>query len=123
VSLNCLGRETPQLSFEDGVVRMLEDIEHWTGGPLSDPGLIADATKSWFAYPGDDSKAEKAGTEWQFMMVLGFGSEAQRVTRRLARFGSNALAPSPVHFKAPRLAPTAAFCFIARSAKGALFSF
>ncbi len=47
----------PQVSFEDGVARMLADIEHWKDAPLWDPSSIADATKSWFAYLGDGSKA------------------------------------------------------------------
>ncbi|WP_193171963.1 GDP-mannose 4,6-dehydratase [Nisaea nitritireducens] len=48
---------TPQVSFEDGVARMLADIEHWKDAPLWDPSSIADATKSWFAYLGDGAKA------------------------------------------------------------------
>ena len=47
----------PQVSFEDGVARMLADIERWKDAPLWDPSSIADATKTWFAYLGDDTKA------------------------------------------------------------------
>ena len=42
----------PQVSFEDGVARMLEDIEAWRDAPLWDPQSIAEATKTWFQYLG-----------------------------------------------------------------------
>jgi UDP-glucose 4-epimerase len=44
---------TPEVSFEDGVARMLEHIELWRDAPLWDPDSIADATRSWFTYLGD----------------------------------------------------------------------
>ena len=40
----------PLVSFEEGVARMLEDIEKWRDAPLWDPATIADATKTWFRY-------------------------------------------------------------------------
>jgi len=40
----------PLVSFEDGVARMLQDIEKWRDAPLWDPATIADATKTWFRY-------------------------------------------------------------------------
>lgn len=46
----------PLVSFEDGIARMLENIEYWREGPLWDTDSIADATQSWFKY----MKTEKA---------------------------------------------------------------
>ena len=43
----------PQVSFEDGVARMLKDIEAWRDAPLWDPQSIAEATKTWFQYLGN----------------------------------------------------------------------
>jgi UDP-glucose 4-epimerase len=43
---------TPAVGFEEGVARMLNDIEHWRDAPLWDPDLIAEATKTWFRYLG-----------------------------------------------------------------------
>lgn len=40
----------PQVSFEEGVSRLLETIEYWRGAPLWTPETIRDATKEWFAY-------------------------------------------------------------------------
>ena len=42
----------PAVSFEDGVGRMLVDIERWRDAPLWDPDGIAEATKTWFRYLG-----------------------------------------------------------------------
>lgn len=47
----------PEVPFEDGVARMLADIQHWKDAPLWDPASIADATRTWFAYLGDGPKA------------------------------------------------------------------
>ena len=44
----------PLVSFEDGVARMMEDIECWRDAPLWEPDSIAEATKTWFKYLGDD---------------------------------------------------------------------
>jgi UDP-glucose 4-epimerase len=44
----------PSVSFEDGVQRMLGDIERWRDAPLWDPRSIARATESWFRYLGQD---------------------------------------------------------------------
>lgn len=38
----------PQISFEEGVARVLADIEYWAGAPLWDEASIASATASWF---------------------------------------------------------------------------
>ncbi len=38
----------PRVSFEDGVGRVLENIEYWREAPLWDEASIALATKTWF---------------------------------------------------------------------------
>jgi len=38
----------PLVSFEEGVRRVLADIEYWRDAPLWDPESIAQATKVWF---------------------------------------------------------------------------
>lgn len=43
---------SPQVSFEEGVGRILADINYWREAPLWDPASIADATKTWFQYLG-----------------------------------------------------------------------
>jgi UDP-glucose 4-epimerase len=45
----------PAVGFEDGVRRMLVDIERWRDAPLWDPDGIAEATKTWFHYLGKQS--------------------------------------------------------------------
>ncbi len=40
---------SPQVSFEEGVQRIVDNIEYWRGAPLWDPETIAEATKTWFA--------------------------------------------------------------------------
>jgi UDP-glucose 4-epimerase len=42
----------PQVSFEEGVARMLREIEVWRDAPLWDPASIAQATRTWFEYLG-----------------------------------------------------------------------
>lgn len=42
----------PQVSFEEGVMRMVADIEHWRDAPLWDQASIAEATRTWFKYMG-----------------------------------------------------------------------
>lgn len=39
----------PQVSFEEGVGMILENIAYWRNAPLWNPDSIADATKTWFA--------------------------------------------------------------------------
>ncbi|MET0117308.1 MAG: SDR family oxidoreductase [Sedimenticola sp.] len=46
----------PQVSFEEGVERMLQHIEYWSQAPVWTPGKIADATEDWFRYLGDDEQ-------------------------------------------------------------------
>jgi len=38
----------PKVSFEEGVGRILAEIEYWREAPLWDPASIAAATKTWF---------------------------------------------------------------------------
>ena len=38
----------PRVSFEEGVGRVLANIEYWREAPLWTPDTIADATKTWF---------------------------------------------------------------------------
>ena len=40
----------PEVSFEDGVKIMLENINYWKDAPLWDPDSIEKETKSWFKY-------------------------------------------------------------------------
>lgn len=41
-----------RVPFEEGVARMLKDIEVWRDAPLWDPESIAKATSTWFQYLG-----------------------------------------------------------------------
>lgn len=47
----------PQVPFEEGVRRMMAEIEVWKDAPLWEPGSIAEATKTWFRYLGRESRA------------------------------------------------------------------
>ena len=49
----------PKVKFDDGVARMLTEIEHWRDAPLWDQASIAKATRRWFEYLGDKSAAER----------------------------------------------------------------
>ena len=40
----------PKISFEDGVNKMIDNIDYWRDAPLWDPQSIAKATSSWFKY-------------------------------------------------------------------------
>ena len=40
----------PQVSFEEGVDKILTHIDYWRNAPLWDPDSIATATKTWFQY-------------------------------------------------------------------------
>jgi UDP-glucose 4-epimerase len=42
----------PEVSFEQGVNKMLAEIEYWKNAPLWDPQSIAQATGTWFRYLG-----------------------------------------------------------------------
>jgi UDP-glucose 4-epimerase len=41
---------SPRVSFEEGVGRIIADIDYWREAPLWDADSIAKATKSWFDY-------------------------------------------------------------------------
>ena len=43
----------PEVSFEEGVGRILENIEYWREAPLWEPDSIAKATKTWFEMLSD----------------------------------------------------------------------
>jgi UDP-glucose 4-epimerase len=47
----------PEIAFDSGVRLMMQHIDLWQDAPLWEPGSIADATKTWFAYLGP--KAER----------------------------------------------------------------
>ena len=48
---------SPQVTFEEGVARMTQEIAHWANAPLWDADSIAQATKTWFAYLGPKGTA------------------------------------------------------------------
>jgi UDP-glucose 4-epimerase len=41
-----------KVSFEDGVAKMVAEIENWQDAPLWEPDSIKEATKTWFKYMG-----------------------------------------------------------------------
>jgi UDP-glucose 4-epimerase len=45
----------PMVPFDQGVRRMMENIELWRDAPLWDPQSIASATKTWFEYLGREA--------------------------------------------------------------------
>jgi UDP-glucose 4-epimerase len=40
----------PEVSFEEGVARIVANIDYWRNAPLWEPDSIAKATKTWFEY-------------------------------------------------------------------------
>ena len=46
---------SPKVSFEDGISRLLANIDYWKEAPLWSPSSIEVATKTWFTYLGKDS--------------------------------------------------------------------
>ena len=44
----------PQVSFEEGVARILANIDYWRNAPLWEPESIAKATRTWFEYLGGE---------------------------------------------------------------------
>jgi UDP-glucose 4-epimerase len=43
---------SPQVSFEEGVNNLINDLEYWQDAPVWDQGSIAKATEKWFQYLG-----------------------------------------------------------------------
>ena len=46
----------PQVSFEQGVAKVLENIDYWRQAPVWTPETIQEATKDWFKYLVKDSR-------------------------------------------------------------------
>lgn len=46
----------PKVSFEEGVGKIVENIEYWRDAPLWEPDSIAKATDTWFKYMADTDK-------------------------------------------------------------------
>ena len=44
---------TPMISIEDGVERVVKDIDYWRNAPIWTPESISQATKDWFKYLGN----------------------------------------------------------------------
>jgi UDP-glucose 4-epimerase len=42
----------PEVSFEEGVAKIVSEIDYWRNAPLWDPHSIARATTTWFQYLG-----------------------------------------------------------------------
>jgi UDP-glucose 4-epimerase len=51
---NELGWEQ-QVSFEDGVAEVVENIEYWRNAPLWNPESIGEATQTWFKHMPDEA--------------------------------------------------------------------
>jgi len=45
----------PKVSIEEGVDKLLENIDYWREAPVWNPESIADATKDWFRYLGSQN--------------------------------------------------------------------
>ncbi len=52
----------PEVSFEQGVKAMLDNIEYWRDTPVWDEASIEQATKEWFAYLGDEKQEHEEKT-------------------------------------------------------------
>jgi UDP-glucose 4-epimerase len=48
----------PEVTFEEGVPRMMQQIEMWKDAPLWDAESIAGATKTWFEFLGPKSAGD-----------------------------------------------------------------
>ena len=48
----------PQVTFEDGVAQMLQQISAWKTAPVWTPTKIADATTDWFKFLGQNPSDE-----------------------------------------------------------------
>lgn len=54
---------TPKVKFEDGVATMLKSMDQYKDAPLWTVDKIADATKDWFKYLGDDGSPQRQALE------------------------------------------------------------
>jgi UDP-glucose 4-epimerase len=44
----------PAISIEEGVAKVVENIEYWRNAPVWTPESISSATEDWFKYLGDE---------------------------------------------------------------------
>jgi UDP-glucose 4-epimerase len=51
----------PKISFEEGVGRILDNIDYWRDAPLWDAESIAQATATWFKFLGGDAHSAAVG--------------------------------------------------------------
>lgn len=49
----------PEVSFDEGVRRILDNISYWEDAPLWDEASIAEATRTWFAHLSDGKGASR----------------------------------------------------------------
>ena len=47
---------TPEVSFEEGVAKIVAGIDYWRNAPLWDPASIAQATRTWFEFMSPQGK-------------------------------------------------------------------
>ncbi len=45
---------SPKISIEEGINKILENIDYWRDAPVWNPETIADATEDWFRYLGSN---------------------------------------------------------------------
>ena len=55
-------RWAPKVSFEEGVGRILDNIDYWREAPLWDAASIATATKTWFTYMNPNTRPTSDGS-------------------------------------------------------------
>lgn len=48
----------PKVPIEEGVIRIIKEIDYWAEAPLWGPKSIENATKDWFKYLGNDTKKD-----------------------------------------------------------------
>jgi UDP-glucose 4-epimerase len=49
----------PKVTIEEGVARVLQDIDYWRSAPVWTPEAIASETQDWFKYLGPSAEANK----------------------------------------------------------------
>ena len=52
----------PTVEFDDGVNRILAEIDHWRDAPVWTPETIAAATKEWFTHLGEQKVTQPGET-------------------------------------------------------------